>query len=88
MKTSHKTLWSGRFSSNLTSETVAFTHSIEADTRLIGYDIWGSQAHAIMLARQGIITDVDLREILRGLRKAEEDYQNGTLTFDNDLKHL
>lgn len=82
MQTPQKTLWSGRFSSNLTSETVAFTHSIEADTRLIGYDIWGSQAHAIMLARQGIISDADLREILHWLRKAEEDYQNGNFTLD------
>ncbi len=77
-----KTLWGGRFSTSLTTETIAFTHSIEADTRLIGYDIWGSQAHAIMLARQGIISDADLREILRWLRKAEEDFQNGNFTLD------
>ena len=77
-----KNLWGGRFSTSLTTETVAFTHSIEADTRLIGYDIWGSQAHAIMLARQGIISDADLREILRWLRKAEEDFQNGDFTLD------
>ena len=77
-----KTLWGGRFSTSLTTETIAFTHSIEADTRLIGYDIWGSQAHAIMLARQGIISDADLREILRWLRKVEEDFQNGDFTLD------
>ena len=77
-----KTLWGGRFTSTLTTETIAFTHSIEADTRLIGYDIWGSQAHAIMLARQGIISDADLREILRWLRKAETDFQNGNFTLD------
>ena len=82
MPTLQKTLWSGRFSSDLTTETIAFTHSIEADTRLIGYDIWGSQAHAIMLARQNIISDADLKEILYWLRKAEEDFQNGTLTLD------
>ena len=82
MKKPKKTLWGGRFSTSLTTETVAFTHSIEADTRLIGYDIWGSQAHAIMLARQGIISDADLREILRWLRKAEEDFQNGDFTLD------
>ncbi|MCY4552326.1 MAG: argininosuccinate lyase, partial [Candidatus Poribacteria bacterium] len=69
MGKSQKNLWGGRFSTTLTTETVVFTHSIEADTRLIGYDIWGSQAHAIMLARQGIISDADLREILRWLRK-------------------
>lgn len=77
-----KTLWGGRFSTNLTTETVAFTHSIETDTRLIGYDIWGSQAHAIMLARQGIISDADLREILHWLQKAETDFQNGDFTLD------
>ena len=82
MKKPEKTLWGGRFSTSLTTETIAFTHSIEADTRLIGYDIWGSQAHAIMLARQGIISDADLREILRWLRKAEEDFQNGDFTLD------
>ena len=82
MGKSQKTLWGGRFSASLTTETIAFTHSIEADTRLIGYDIWGSQAHVIMLARQGIISDADLREILRWLRKAEEDFQNGDFTLD------
>ena len=82
MEISDKSLWSGRFSSNLNSETVAFTHSIEADTRLIGYDIWGSQAHAIMLARQGIISETDLREILHWLRKAEDDFQNGNFMLD------
>ena len=77
-----KNLWGGRFSTSLTTETIAFTHSIEADTRLIGYDIWGSQAHAIMLARQGIISDADLREILRWLQRAEEDFQSGDFTLD------
>ena len=77
-----KTLWGGRFNTSLTTETIAFTHSIEADTRLIGYDIWGSQAHAIMLARQRIISDVDLREILRWLQKAETDFQNGDFALD------
>ena len=82
METPQKTLWGGRFSTSLTTETVAFTQSVAADTRLIGYDIWGSQAHAIMLARQGIIAEEDLREILRWLQKAEEDFKNGTLTLD------
>ena len=82
MEKPEKTLWGGRFSTSLTTETIAFTHSIEADTRLIGYDIWGSQAHAIMLAQQGIISDTDLREILRWLQKAEVDFQNGDFTLD------
>ncbi len=82
METPQKTLWGGRFNTGLTNETVAFTQSIEADTRLIQYDIWGSQVHAIMLAQQRIISDEDLREILQGLQKAEEDFENGNLTLD------
>ena len=35
-----------------------------------------------MLARQDIISDTDLQEILRWLRKAEEDFQNGDFTLD------
>ena len=82
MNTFQKTLWGGRFSTNLSTETIAFTHSIDADTRLIGYDIWGSQVHAIMLEHQKIISKTDLRVILHWLRKAEEDYQNGNFTLD------
>ncbi|RKU25954.1 argininosuccinate lyase [Candidatus Poribacteria bacterium] len=82
MKTPDKKLWSGRFSSNPTTQTISFSHSIEADTRLIKYDIWGSQVHAIMLERQGIISEHDLREILHWLGKVEDDYQSGNFILD------
>ncbi len=82
MKTKEKTLWGGRFRTGLSTETAAFTQSIDTDTRLIQYDIWGSQVHAIMLARQRIISDEELREILRWLRQAETDFENGTFTLE------
>jgi len=40
-----------------------------SDQGLIEYDIWGSKAHAIMLCRQAIISEDDLKVILRGLRE-------------------
>ncbi|MBI1926279.1 argininosuccinate lyase, partial [Candidatus Poribacteria bacterium] len=76
MNTSTK-LWGGRFRSNITAETEDFTQSIEVDSRMVAHDIWGSQAHAIMLARQGIISDDVLRHILRWLAVAEEDFRVG-----------
>ena len=76
MKTSTK-LWGGRFRSELTAETEDFTQSIEVDARMVPYDIWASQAHAIMLARQGIISDADVRHILIWLDKAEDDFRSG-----------
>ena len=71
-------LWGGRFSSETTTETQDFTQSADADSRLVAYDIWGSQAHAIMLARCEIISGEDLRQILIWLRRAKEDYDNGS----------
>ena len=76
MKTSTK-LWGGRFRSEVTTETEDFTQSIEVDSRMVSHDIWGSQAHAIMLTRQGIISDADVRHILIWLGKAEEDFRSG-----------
>lgn len=82
MQTGDKKLWSGRFSSDPTTQNISFSHSIDADTRLIKYDIWGSKVHAIMLEQQAIISKQDLREILHWLRKVEEDFQSGNFILD------
>ena len=82
-KITKKTLWGGRFSTSLTTETIAFTHSVEADTRLIGYDIWGSQAHAIMLTLGKALSLMPIcARFYTWLRKAETDFQNGDFTLD------
>ena len=89
MKSSNK-LWGGRFGSDLATKTEDFTQSIEVDSRLVAHDIWGSQAHAIMLAHQGIISDVDLQHILTGLYNAESDFHNGkfNLAPEHEDVHL
>ena len=83
MNTSQKTLWGGRFSTSLTTETIAFTHSIECRypphrIRYLGQPSTRDYAPA----HQEIISDADLREILHWLRKAEEDFQNGDFVLD------
>lgn len=87
MKDSNK-LWGGRFRTDLATKTEDFTQSIEVDSRLVAYDIWGSQAHAIMLAHQGIISDVDLRHILKGLHNAETDFHNGTFHLEPEREDV
>ena len=74
-------LWGGRFSSEIATETQDFTQSTDVDSRLIPYDIWASQAHAIMLARREIISDEDLRQILIWLGRAEKDYGSGAFVL-------
>lgn len=67
---------------------LAYTESTQADARLIEADIWGSQAHALMLARQGVVSDADARGILAALNEAKADAQAGKLTLNPALEDV
>ena len=47
------------------------------DARLVSYDVRGSEAHAAMLAAQGLITSEDCEAICAGLRKLEAGFADG-----------
>jgi len=70
-------LWGSRFHHEPPRRIIEFLSGRDvqgvspSDQYLIEYDIWGSKAHAIMLHRQGIISEDDLRVILRGLGEIE-----------------
>ncbi len=83
-------LWGGRFKKNHTEKVEDFLESLEVDKEMVLEDIWGSQAHAIMLAKQEIITDKDLKKILYWLEKAKKDYLNGKfiLKKENEDVHM
>jgi argininosuccinate lyase len=81
-------LWGGRFAKDLNAETENFTETIDVDSRMVLYDIWGSQAHAIMLAHQQIISQDDLCQILTWLGKAKEDFLNGKLKLKRELEDV
>ena len=81
-------LWGGRFELDPTKETEDYTESIDADSRMVLYDIWGSCAHAIMLERQKIISPEDLRGILTWLMKAKEDFLNGKFELKKELEDV
>ncbi|MEO1864581.1 MAG: lyase family protein, partial [Pseudomonadota bacterium] len=60
-------LWGGRFATDTDAFVEAFTASEHIDRRLARYDIIGSQAHAKMLAVQGVISEAERNAILDGL---------------------
>jgi argininosuccinate lyase len=70
-------LWGSRFHREPPRRIIEFLSGRDvqgvppSDYYLVEYDIWGSKAHAIMLHRQGIISQDDLRVMLRGLREIE-----------------
>ena len=81
-------LWGGRFKSEMNRLMLDFSQSTEADARLIPYDIWGSQVHALMLSRQKIISFDDLSPILTWLNRALNDFQNGKFVLDPDKEDV
>jgi len=85
-----KKLWSGRFQKDMDQKTQDFTESTETDLRLVEYDIWGSQVHAIMLAKQKIISDTDLKQIILCLDQVDQDFKAGNFKLDpqNEDVHM
>lgn len=80
--------WAGRFSQGMDASVEAYTASIEADARLLEYDIAGSIAHARMLGRQGIISRKDADAIVRGLRELQADHQRGAFKLAPGLEDV
>tara|TARA_B100000949_G_C14285791_1_gene454114 strand:+ start:1908 stop:3422 length:1515 start_codon:yes stop_codon:yes gene_type:complete len=85
-----KKLWSGRFQADMDQKTQDFTESTKTDLRLVEYDIWGSQTHAIMLAKQKIISNTDLKQIILCLDQVDQDFKAGIFRLDpkNEDVHM
>ena len=70
------------------TEFSAYTVSIHYDRRLYRQDIAGSVAHARMLARQGIIGEVDAAAIIEGLELVKQEIEGGDFPWDASLEDL
>jgi len=80
--------WSGRFTGETARSVEAYTDSTKVDARMILEDAWGSEAHAIMLARQEIISEQDLKKILKALKQLRRDYTAGRFKLDPALEDV
>jgi argininosuccinate lyase len=69
--------WSQRFEGRLHPAIEIFNASIGFDIALIEYDLTGSQAHARMLAKQGIISAEEGEQLIAGLEQIREEYRSG-----------
>lgn len=66
-------MYRSRPKGNLDDEVLHFLSSMQNDTRLLVYDVLGSQAHSIMLYETGQLTGHDLGRILAALESARKD---------------
>jgi len=81
-------LWGGRFTRDTDASVEEFTSSISFDQRLYRQDILGSMAHARMLGRCGIITQVESDSIIAGLTSILADIEAGNFSFEIALEDI
>ena len=81
-------LWGSRFKKKTSALFETFTAGrdmrgvLPADEKLISYDLWGSRAHVVMLAKQGILSRSEARTLIQGLEKIEQAWLKGTFRLD------
>jgi len=75
-------LWSGRFEKDTDDMFDDFHSSISFDKRLYKYDIYGSIAHAKMLAKCRIISEDEADKITKALEEILNDIEEGKVEFD------
>jgi argininosuccinate lyase len=80
----------GRFNKPADKLVARYTASLPFDRRLYRQDIAGSIAHAIMLARQGIISTGEARQITAGLTSIRKEIEQGKFDFkiENEDIHM
>lgn len=83
----HK-LWGGRFAEPTDAMMERINASIGFDRRFYAQDIKGSQAHAAMLARQGIISADEAEAIIKGLDQVREEIEAGKMEFSDSLEDI
>ena len=81
-------LWSGRFEGGMDDSTLAFTCSLDTDSRMAFYDVMGSLAHAKMLKACGIISPKDADDIIEGLKAILKQVEAGTFEFDRSREDV
>jgi argininosuccinate lyase len=81
-------MWGGRFGANSDEIMEEINASIDFDRHLFRQDIAASQAHAAMLAKQGIITAEDARNIAHGLDTILSEIESGSFEFKRALEDI
>ncbi len=81
-------MWGGRFGKSPNALLQDINASIEVDRHLFRQDIAASKAHAAMLAKRGIISGKDAREIARGLNTILSEIKSGKFKFKRALEDI
>ena len=81
-------MWGGRFDAKPSDLMQEINQSITFDQRLYKQDIKGSTTHAKMLAKVGVLSEVESKKIIDGLKKIEKEIESGELIFKIELEDI
>ncbi len=81
-------LWGGRFTKETDKLVYNFNASISFDQKFFRQDVEGSMAHVEMLARQGILTADEKRQITDGLKSILSDVETGVLEITDEYEDI
>ncbi len=87
-KPTENKLWGGRFAEDTDAFVEAFTASITFDKRLANQDIEGSEAHAEMLHKVGVLTAEELADIRQGLAEIRKEAAAGKVAWSVALEDV
>lgn len=81
-------LWGGRFTKETDQLVYNFNSSISFDKKFYAHDIKGSIAHVMMLAKQGVLTDLEKEKIIDGLEGILDDVEKGKLEISHQYEDI
>ncbi len=81
-------MWGGRFSAQPGAVMAEINASIDVDRKLYRQDIAASKAHAEMLAKRGIISAQDAKQIVHGLDTILSEIEAGKFQFKRALEDI
>jgi argininosuccinate lyase len=80
--------WGGAFDEATDPRVEKFTESISFDARLAACDIRGSQAHALMLAKAGLLTPDEAKQIYDTLTQIGAEIARGEFAWKIELEDI
>ena len=81
-------LWDKGISIDKKIEQFTVGNDREIDIHIAKYDVIASRAHAKMLKKIGILTANELVELLTGLKKLEDQIDNGTFVIEAQFEDV
>jgi argininosuccinate lyase len=80
--------WSPLFKEAVSADFRDFHECLDQDKRIALYDVAGSQVHADMLERAGILTARENREIQKGLEQIAAEMRDGSFEWKKELEDV